>query len=121
GYYWLAYDWMNLYFACQSCNQRSKQSLFPLVDPARRVRSHHAHASLDEERPLFIDPGCEDPELLLGYRDGEPFAINGCREAELTRQALELGRPHLMERRWERLTVLGVSLMVLEGARLGQV
>ncbi|MFO7564782.1 MAG: hypothetical protein R6X02_19210 [Enhygromyxa sp.] len=121
GYYWLAYDWANLYFACQSCNQRNKQNLFPLADPTRRVRSHHGHAKLDEERPLFIDPGCDDPEQILGYRDGEPFAIDGCTQAEMTRRALELERPFLMERRWERLELLRVSLSVIECARLGRI
>lgn len=26
GYYWLAYDWSNLYLACQLCNQRFKKT-----------------------------------------------------------------------------------------------
>src|SRR5690606_19607561 len=30
GYYWLAYDWDNLLFCCQKCNQRYKKNYFPL-------------------------------------------------------------------------------------------
>ena len=33
GYYWLAYEWSNLLFSCQICNQRHKGNLFPLQTP----------------------------------------------------------------------------------------
>ncbi len=29
GYYWLAYDWKNLFLVCKICNQRHKKNLFP--------------------------------------------------------------------------------------------
>ena len=51
GYYWLAYEWSNLLFCCQICNQRFKRNLFPLVDPARRAETHHD--DLSSEQPLF--------------------------------------------------------------------
>ena len=38
GYFWLAYDWKNLYFSCQLCNQRHKKNLFPLKDPNKRAK-----------------------------------------------------------------------------------
>jgi hypothetical protein len=41
GYYWLAYEWTNLLFCCQICNQRHKRNLFPLTDPSQRATSHH--------------------------------------------------------------------------------
>jgi hypothetical protein len=28
GYYWLAYDWNNLYLSCSACNQRHKKNFF---------------------------------------------------------------------------------------------
>lgn len=37
GYYWLAYDWSNLVFACELCNRRHKANLFPLADETRRA------------------------------------------------------------------------------------
>src|ERR1043166_1757000 len=36
GYYWLAYDWDNLYLSCHPCNCSHKGDLFPLADPAER-------------------------------------------------------------------------------------
>ena len=37
GYYWLAYEWSNLFFSCQLCNQRFKDNLFPLKNPGDRA------------------------------------------------------------------------------------
>jgi uncharacterized protein (TIGR02646 family) len=119
GYYWLAYEWSNLYFACQSCNQRNKLDLFPLENPEARVRSHEKHDQIAREQPSFIDPVVDDPEQLLGYRDGEPFAIDGNRRAQTTIQALELGRTHLMEQRWETVKLIELLLTALQAARVG--
>jgi hypothetical protein len=43
GYFWLAYAWENLFFACQLCNQSFKKNLFPLADPARRAQPSGRH------------------------------------------------------------------------------
>src|ERR1044072_3069439 len=58
GYYWLAYNWENLFLACQLCNQRFKKNLFPLTNPTRRATSHTHH--LRKENPLFINPSTEN-------------------------------------------------------------
>src|SRR5206468_3497187 len=50
GYYWLAYEWSNLFFACPKCNQSHKKNLFPLKRPGRRAKSHHHR--LEDEEPL---------------------------------------------------------------------
>jgi Transposase, Mutator family len=39
-YFWLAYEWSNLFLACQICNQRFKKNLFPLEDKNKRAKSH---------------------------------------------------------------------------------
>lgn len=75
GYYWLAYEWHNLLFACERCNRRHKKSLFPLSEPARRATSHRD--ALTDEDPVFIDPSIEDPERYIGYREHIPIAIGG--------------------------------------------
>jgi uncharacterized protein (TIGR02646 family) len=89
GYYWLAYEWENLYLSCPSCNQRHKQNLFPLADIAKRAASHRQ--GIIDEQPLFIDPGKEDPEQFIGFRGEMPFAINGDVRGEATIKALRLG------------------------------
>ncbi|MBS1626000.1 MAG: hypothetical protein JST83_18410 [Bacteroidetes bacterium] len=53
GYYWLAYDWQNLFFVCGPCNL-NKGNLFPLNDPKQRAKKN---SPLTSEKPLIIDPG----------------------------------------------------------------
>jgi hypothetical protein len=54
GYWWLAWEWTNLSFACQLCNRRNKGSAFPL-HPGSAVL---APESLPPggEQPLLVDP-----------------------------------------------------------------
>lgn len=55
GYWWLAFTWANLLFACPGCNRSGKNSLFPLA-----LKSKPLLAELDppgEEEPLLLDPG----------------------------------------------------------------
>ncbi len=101
GYYWLAYDWANLFLSCTLCNQRFKKNLFPLKRAARRARNHLG--SIASEEPLLIDPATEDPEALIGFREEVPYAINGGARAESTISILGLRRPELAERRWDLL------------------
>ncbi|HEY0481955.1 MAG TPA: hypothetical protein VGD37_30765, partial [Kofleriaceae bacterium] len=93
GYYWLAYDWQNLLFACERCNRRHKKNLFPLSEPARRARSHRDAAA--GEAPVFIDPSAEDPERYISFREHVPIAVGGNVRGEQTIDALGLRRPAL--------------------------
>jgi uncharacterized protein (TIGR02646 family) len=102
GYYWLAYEWSNLYLSCQVCNQQFKRNLFPLEDKARRARCHSDN--VDAERALFVDPGgSDDPSLFIGFREEVPFAIGGNARGRATIKSIGLDRPVLME---SRLTLL---------------
>ncbi len=83
GYYWLAYTWTNLYWACTYCNQRrrdrptwqepvtdppaGKWTSFPLADESERAMS--PDADLDRERPLLLAPDAPgvDPEERFRY------------------------------------------------------
>jgi hypothetical protein len=106
GYYWLAYDWTNLFFACQICNQRFKKNLFPLQDPATRMRSHHDKANIALEQPLFIDPSTEDPEEFISFRKEIPYAVDGNIRGQTTIDALGLSRESLNDERRELYTLL---------------
>lgn len=102
GYYWLAYDWNNLYLSCEVCNRRHKHDLFPLENPEQRVLSHRRAADLEFERPVFIDPGREDPEQLIEFRREYAASVAGHARGAATIDALELNRDALRERRRER-------------------
>jgi len=99
GYYWLAYDWSNLYLACELCNQRFKKNSFPLKDASRRCLNHQG--DLTQEEPLFIDPGAMDPERHIEFSREQPRARKGSPEGEETIRALDLRREPLRERRFD--------------------
>ena len=102
GYYWLAYDWKNLFLACKLCNQRHKKNLFPLENPWERANSHLS--DLKTEKPLFINPAEENPEEYISFRVDEingvvPFAIDDNLKGKTTIQGTGLDRLKLSDRR----------------------
>jgi uncharacterized protein (TIGR02646 family) len=110
GYYWLAYEWENLLFACERCNRRHKKSFFPLADPSRRVQTHRD--AVTGEAPVFIDPSAEDPRLYISYRQHVPIAVDGNVRGEQTIESLGLRRPELNADRERHLSHVPVLHMV---------
>lgn len=104
GYYWLAYDWENLFLSCQICNQRFKKNLFPLENPHSRAKSHKD--DLSQEIPLFINPAAENPEDFISFRGVIPFAIEGILKGEVTIEQAGLRREELKENRRELYEVV---------------
>jgi len=77
GYWWLAYEWLNLIAVCATCN-RQKTSEFPLVAEAARVlneMSLDAKGTLDREQPMLINPRFDDPESYFEYDVSQCFRI----------------------------------------------
>ncbi len=101
GYYWLAYEWSNLFASCQLCNQQFKKNLFPLKIAKTRARSHND--PIEKEMPLLIDPAQSDPERLIGFREEFAYAIGNCKKSKTTIEALGLNRDALAEARREKL------------------
>ena len=67
GYYWLAYEWANLLYACSDCNRINKQK--PGGDPVGKgarfpVDGKHANEPGGEvnERPLLLNPLVDEPD-----------------------------------------------------------
>lgn len=114
GYYWLAYEWSNLFFACQICNQKFKKNLFPLSNPAKRAVSHRDDVLA--EKPHFINPADEDPLKFISFRKEIPFALKNNRRAKATIKLLGLDRPELNELRFDRYRMLKALFSI---ARLG--
>jgi uncharacterized protein (TIGR02646 family) len=67
GYYWLAYDWHNLYFSCEICNRTHKKNFFPLENETTRAKNHTYDLSF--EKPAIIDPAIDDPDQHLKFND----------------------------------------------------
>jgi uncharacterized protein (TIGR02646 family) len=101
GYYWLAYAWDNLYFACHLCNQEFKRNYFPLRNPTKRARCHID--PLAQEQPLLIDPATEDPARYLTFRQDAIAPKRASRRGQACIEAFGLDRPELISRRIEHL------------------
>lgn len=95
-YSWLAYEWGNLYLACQNCN-RSKANLFPV-----RGRRAALLTSLDEvresETAILLDPCFDQPERHLDFLWNGTCASRTQR-GSLTIDILALNRPSLIASR----------------------
>ncbi len=108
GYYWLAYEWSNLLFCCQLCNQRFKGNHFPLFDATQRAKSHHD--DIKNEQPLFIHPAIEDLSLFIEFRAEYLHAAGGSLRGKATIEALELNREELVEVRRDFLGPIKVLI-----------
>lgn len=102
GYYWLAYEWANLLFACPHCNQYKKRNHYPLADETRRARSHHD--SIAGEEPLLIDPNAEDPRRCITFSGEVPVWSD--QKGATSVRILGLDRPQLLRDRREHLAHL---------------
>jgi uncharacterized protein (TIGR02646 family) len=97
GYYWLAYEWSNLFFCCSLCNQRFKRNHFPLADDTRRATSHRD--DIGTEEPLLIHPELDEPASFLEFDREYVRAIDGNQRGEATIEILGLNRQEIVERR----------------------
>ncbi|MDJ0367464.1 hypothetical protein QMK33_20130 [Hymenobacter sp. H14-R3] len=99
GYYWLAYEWHNLYLACTRCNTDYKGNLFPLRYPAARAHSHADALSMEE--PLLPDLATEDPTRHLTFRENAAQALDARGQACI--DVFGLDRPALIKQRQDHL------------------
>ena len=111
GYYWLAYEWSNLLFACQRCNQRFKRTFFPLRGSSKRARSHHD--DLAQEEPLLIHPVEENPEQYIAFYKQEAVSPKENRRGKATIDVLGLNRNELLEARLSRYRGLEVLYRIV--------
>ena len=108
GYFWLAYEWGNLYASCAICNQRHKGSAFPIS--GRRAGWEDLDTTW--EMPVFIDPGEDFPEEDIEFIDS---AARGRTErGRVTVEALGLNREPLDARRRERVKLYRLLLDSLQ-------
>jgi uncharacterized protein (TIGR02646 family) len=112
-YWWLAYEWQNIYYSCHTCNA-SKQSFFPVE--GKRCRIQAPYKEVLEERNLLIDPCNEDPERSIKYnRDGMAIPLN--ERAKITIDIIKLNRKQLVSLRRTALAMLILSLKDIKRSR----
>ena len=102
GYWWLAYEWTNLLFACKTCNEEYKKTQFPI----RGSRAMGPDDSLEEEDPFLLDPVSDDVEKAIGFdhssSPGEVWVNGAGAESErgaITVRVLGLNRAGLRKER----------------------
>lgn len=116
GYYWMAYDFSNLFLSCQICNQKYKKNYFPLGKGGKRAASHKI--LLSGERPLIIDPGKDNPSKFLTFNDEIIVAINGNARGLETIKRTGLDRDELKRDRFEYLELLKDLAIVARNNKL---
>lgn len=97
GYYWLVYDWNNLFFSCEICNRLFKKNLFPLKNSNKRAKKHNDKISL--EKPLIINPYEEDPKKYISFRAENVYAKEDNMKGKKTIEVIGLNRNSLSENR----------------------
>lgn len=90
SYYWLAYEWDNLLFACQICNQRKKKNLFPILNPDIRVKNHRGNVKF--EKPFFVNPAKENPRQLIKFIGPTATGIDKRHRGKKTIEGIGLNR-----------------------------
>ena len=68
GYFWLAYEWVNLYLCKGKTNSSLKRNYFPIMTNVTRNRSH---LETKAEVPYLIDPGVDEPRDHIRFKNEE--------------------------------------------------
>lgn len=104
GYYWLAYDFTNLFYACKVCNQEYKKNIFPLADETKRARSHTDDWKLEE--CLILHPEFDKPDEHIEFIGEVAKPKNGSLKGRNTIKLLGLNNVELLEERYRLLRPL---------------
>lgn len=100
-YWWLTYEWNNLYYSCQNCN-RYKATWFPVENNRAKVLTPYSKI-IHIEQPLLIDPCNDRPEEHLVFlEDGKVDYITN--RGKATIEILKLNR---LELTMQRLGIIG--------------
>lgn len=120
GYWWLAYEWTNLFFACRTCNQKHKMTQFPLR--RRGKRATNPKSDLSKERPILPDLVSEDPLGLIGFKWSHelelawPIATDAERGQKIIK-VLGLDSKPLNEERGSQMAILLAAARTMNYAR----
>ncbi|MBK7008779.1 MAG: AAA family ATPase [Saprospiraceae bacterium] len=102
-YWWLTYEWENLYFTCEKCN-RYKSSWFPVEGKRAKPLTPLKEIRL-KEKTLLVDPCFDRPEEHLVYDDkGNVDFLTA--KGKTTIGILKLNRADLITARQETVKLL---------------
>jgi hypothetical protein len=93
GYWWLAYDWSNLFILCPRCEQM-KGARFPIAGK----RALSPSDKLSREKPFLLDPCVDDPSAHLAF-DDDGTIVGQTERGRITIEIYGLNRETLEEAR----------------------
>lgn len=99
-YWWLAYEWENLYQACAICNRQYKRNYFP-VEGNQRAQ---IMGDLSAEEPMLVDPCNEDDFLFQHITFENEVAVPRSEKGEITIKTIGLNRNELKKSRIRELS-----------------
>lgn len=105
-YWWLTYEWDNLYYSCANCNQY-KSTWFPVEGNRVPIGTPH-RIIINTEKSLLIDPCYDKPEDHLTYNEqGEISFLTA--KGQTTIEILKLNRAELVLSRKKTIADLQVK------------
>ncbi len=109
GYWWLAYEWSNIFYACKTCNQEYKGNQFPI----RGIRAVSEGDSIIAEMGILINPQDENPEDYIGFdwqhsygKFVRAYGIDDDNRGSCTIKIVGLNNGNLMQERAESIKLL---------------
>src|SRR5262245_23056525 len=122
-YWWLAYEYENLYPACADCH-RHKGTMFPVK--GQRAAKGEVGKDLRKERALLLDPCSDNPqEYLYFLKDGRVVPASGrgrdqkarAERARATIEILGLNRKELVKARAMAIEEAAAATLALSRRR----
>lgn len=99
-YWWLRYEWNNLYPICKDCD-RKKSNLFPIK--RKRAKPLVYGEELLKEQPLLLDPCADKPEEHFLFDFDSGFMISNSERGRVTIDVYGLNRRSLKTKRLNQL------------------
>jgi uncharacterized protein (TIGR02646 family) len=126
GYYWLIYDWGNLFPSCVFCNQKRKDkpiwgdlrygrtggkgTQFPLEDESTRAMNHKE--SIRKEKYTLLNPCIDNPKQYLTFGiEGQILSVDDNKRGEATIEIFNLFQRRL---KIERKKVINNIIVLLQ-------
>lgn len=114
-YSWLAYEWLNLFLICRTCEKQRRDTFFVTGRRARFLATFDEVRA--EERPLLIDPTSESPASHLSFLfSGECVPKRSSAKGKVAIDLLALNADELVHSRLEAIeTVVEAWKTALQG------
>ncbi|MFN8397761.1 MAG: hypothetical protein U0176_24295 [Bacteroidia bacterium] len=112
GYYWLAYDWENLFMCCFSCNNQKLDAL-PIA-AGKQYASDHQAGTDDISDILFVHPILDDPEEHITFEEEIVKPVRGSLKGQNTIDLCGLDSSETEELRLKHLQLYKKSLVMVE-------